>query len=201
MRRKSIAIWALTSITFISLVHFIEAITTIMFNNPIRLLHIYPYTSELVKSLTPITYLYVTAAATAILWAITCLVAFNNPVELYIKKRQQTEAELRDRDELLDHICETVESDHQTLTQMKDLICRMQSGIKEEQAPLLLKEVPNVANTSMEMKTKASKAPISFTKSNGKLERTPLLRRKQKVENRKTKVNEPCAMLSMRKLK
>jgi hypothetical protein len=129
MRTKSIAIWLLTSITFISVVHLIEAITVMMFNNPIRLLQLYPYGNLLVNSFTPTTYLHVTTTATAVLWAATCLVAFNNPVESYVNKRVQSEERIiQDREALLDRMCETVDSDHRTLTRLSDTIRKMQKG-------------------------------------------------------------------------
>jgi hypothetical protein len=116
MRTKSIAIWLLTSITFISVVHLIEAIT-------------YPYGNLLVNSFTPTTYLHVTTTATAVLWAATCLVAFNNPVESYVNKRVQSEERIiQDREALLDRMCETVDSDHRTLTRLSDTIRKMQKG-------------------------------------------------------------------------
>jgi hypothetical protein len=134
MRTKSIAIWFLTSITFISLVHLIEALSVIMFNNPIRLLQLYPYGNSLAESFTPITYLYVTATATAVLWAATCLVAFNNPVESYVSKLVQTDEKvMQDQDALLDRMCETFESDLRTLTRLTDIMRKMQKGEADEE--------------------------------------------------------------------
>ena len=136
MRTKSIAIWFLTSITFISLVHLIEALTVIMLNNPIRLLQLYPYGKTLADSFTPITYLFVTATATAVLWAATCLVAFNNPVESYLHKLVQADGKaMQDRDALLDRMCETFESDLRTLTRLTDILRMMQKGEADKELP------------------------------------------------------------------
>ena len=131
MRKKAIAIWVLTTITFISLVHLIEAITVIILDTPIRLLQLYPLINVALKALTPTAYFYISAVSTVILWGITCLVAFHNPVELYLNKREVTETQLQDKSELLDRMCETVESDHQTLTQLTDLIHKMQKGMND----------------------------------------------------------------------
>jgi hypothetical protein len=144
MRTKSIAIWFLTSMTFIALIHLIEAVTVIMLNNPIRLLQLYPYGNTLVNSFTPTTYLYVTATATAVLWAATCLIAFNSPMESYVNKRVQTDERLmQDRGALLDHMCETVESDHQTLTSLTDIMRKMQKGETDEEFSAATPKIPS----------------------------------------------------------
>jgi hypothetical protein len=136
MRQKCIAIWALTTVTFISLIHLIEAITAIMFNNPIRLLQLYPFIGESLKTIAPQTYLYITATTTVILWGITCLIAFHNPVELYLNRRETTEIALQDKGEILDRVCETVESDHQKLTQLTDIVHKIQKSTAcNEQTP------------------------------------------------------------------
>ena len=133
MRKKSITIWILTSLTFIFLVHFIEALTVIVLNNPIRLPQVYPFIGEALSALSPITYFYLTAAITAFLWGITCLVAFHNPVEVYLNKHKANEAEFQENSSLIDRMCETVESDHHTLSQLKDLMRNVQAEVKEMQ--------------------------------------------------------------------
>ena len=133
MRKRCIAIWILTTFTFIALIHLIEAITVTMLNNPIRLTQLYPFIGELLKSMSPATYLYVSALSTAILWGITCLVAFHNPVEVYLNKRTATEAQLQEKGELLDRMYETMESDHETLAQLRDIVCKVQTEVKELQ--------------------------------------------------------------------
>jgi hypothetical protein len=209
MRKKCIAIWILTTITFISLVHLIEAITVIMFNNPIRLLQLYPLISEPLKALTSTAYLYITAGSTAILWGITCLVAFHNPVEQYLNRREVTETQLQDKSELLDHMCETVESDHQTLTQLADLIHRMQKGMSDE-APNPITLTPLMKTAALKSKplqqnSIASKTTVQPAKTSKK-PKSSLLRRKHKAstkkyENQKTELNTHTVMASIRKMK
>jgi hypothetical protein len=140
MRKKCIAIWLLTSLTFISLVHFIEAITVTILNTPIRLIQLYPFINQALKTMTPSTYFYITAFSTALLWAITCLVAFHNPVEAYLNKHQTDETKLQESGYILDRMCDTVESDHQTLTQLSDMMHNMQAQVKEIQFSKQMKE-------------------------------------------------------------
>jgi len=133
MRKKSITIWVLTSLTFIFLVHFVEALTVIVLNNPIRLPQVYPFIGEALSALSPVTYFYLTAATTAFLWGITCLVAFHNPVEVYLNKNKANEAEFQLQGDLIDRMCDTIESDHHTLSQLKDMMRNVQAEVKEMQ--------------------------------------------------------------------
>jgi hypothetical protein len=131
MRKKGITIWILTTLTFVSLIHLIEAITVIMLNNPIRLTLIYPFIGDMLTSMPSAMYLYLSALSTAILWGGTCLIAFHNPVENYLYKRTTTEAQMQDKGELLDRIYETMESDHEALAQLKDIVRNVQTEVKE----------------------------------------------------------------------
>jgi len=133
MRKKCISIWILSTLTFIALIHFVEALTVIVFKNPIRLPQVYPVIGEALSSMPPVAYFYVTAAATAFVWGITCLVAFHNPVEVYLNKHKADEAELQGQNDLVVRMCDTVESDHHTLSQLKDMMRNMQAEVKEMQ--------------------------------------------------------------------
>jgi hypothetical protein len=210
MRQKCIAIWVLTTITFISLVHLIESITVIMFNNPIRLLQLYPLINEPLKALTPYAYFYISAITTFIFWGITCLVAFHNPVELYLSQREVTETQLQDKGELLDRMCETVESDHQTLTQLTDLLRKMQKGLNDGQSPNPTTLTPQIQTTSLKskpslLKSLTSKTSAQPAKATAKPQKPSLLHRKQKApkkdENQKTKITTHSVIPSLRKMK
>jgi len=86
MSKKGLSIWLFSSLTFIALIHLIEAISVIAFDNEIRLLQLYPFINEKLEAITPTTYLWLSAASTLILWGITCAVAFENPVETFLNK-------------------------------------------------------------------------------------------------------------------
>jgi rubrerythrin len=122
-----------------SLIHFADATTAILLNQQNKLLPLYPYINDKLQTITPTTYLYITAAATLILWAITCLIIFENPVETFLnkilsdaKRQNQTETQaVQDKSELLDIMYETVESQQETLAQVKDLICTVRLDVKQ----------------------------------------------------------------------
>ena len=139
MRKKGIAIWLFTTFTFTALIHLIDAASALLFNNPKQLLQLYPFINQQLQQIPTDIYLYITAAATAILWAVTCLIAFDNPVETFLNKvlsdaKAQTTTEtqiLESKSEIFDLMYETIESDSETLAQVKDLMRNMRVEVKD----------------------------------------------------------------------
>ena len=137
MRKKGIAIWLFTTLTFISLLHLIEAAAALFFNNPTHLLQLYPFINQMQIPMD--IYLYITIASTAIMWAITCLIACDNPVEAFLNKilsdaKKQTTSEaqvLESKSEIFDLMYETIEADSETLGQVKDLMRNMRAEVKD----------------------------------------------------------------------
>ena len=76
-----------------------------------------------------------------IFWAITCAIAFENPLEKLLKNaladaKQQSAAEahlVEDKSEILDAMYETIESSSETIASVKDLICNVRTEVKEIQ--------------------------------------------------------------------
>ena len=141
MAKKGLSVWILSTLTCIALVHLIEATTVLLFNNPIRLLQLYPLINEKLQTITPTIYFWASAVSTIILWGITCAVAFENPVETFLNKilsdaKKQTAVEtqlLEDKSEVLDAMYETIESDNEILAQVKDLMYNVRIDVKEIQ--------------------------------------------------------------------
>jgi rRNA maturation endonuclease Nob1 len=139
LRKKGIAIWLFSTLTFISLMHLIDAAAAVIFNNQIQLLQLYPFINQ--QQISTDIYLYISGASTAIMWAITCLIAYDNPVEAFLNKilsdaKQQTATEaqvLESKSEVFDLMYETVESDSETLAQVKDLMRNMRAEVKDIQ--------------------------------------------------------------------
>ncbi|MBN1244365.1 hypothetical protein JXA31_02085 [Candidatus Bathyarchaeota archaeon] len=90
MRRKGIAIWLFSTLTVIALIHLIDAASAVLFNNPMQILQLYPFINQQLQQIPADIYLYVATASTVILWAATCLIAFDNPVETFLNKICQT---------------------------------------------------------------------------------------------------------------
>ena len=139
MRKKGLSIWVLSTLTFISLLHLVEAITAVIFNNPIRLLTLYPFIGQQLSQIPVYTYLYLSATSTIILWGITCAIAFDNPIEAFLNKilsdaKKQTATEtqiLEGKSELLDLMYETMESNSENLSQVKDLVRNIRAEVRD----------------------------------------------------------------------
>jgi len=141
LRKKGIVIWLFSTLTVIALVHLIDAASALLFNNPMQILQLYPFINQQLQQIPIDIYLYVTAASTVILWAATCLIAFDNPVETFLNKilsdvKNQTTTEsqiLESKTELFDLMYETVEADSETLAQVKDLMRNIRAEVKDIQ--------------------------------------------------------------------
>lgn len=139
MAKKAIGVWLFTSLTFISLLHLIEAISTVTFNTQIKLLQLYPFINEKLQNITPTTYFWITATTTFILWGITCAIAFDNPVEKFLnivlsdaKKQSSVETQLlEEKSEIFDVMNETIESNSEILAHLRDVVYNLRTEIKE----------------------------------------------------------------------
>ncbi len=169
MRKKGIAIWLFSTLTFISLIHLIDAAAAVLFNNQIQLLQLYPFINQ--QQISTDIYLYISGASTAILWAITCLIAFDNPVETFLNKvlsdaKQQTATEaqvLESKSELFDLMYETVESDSETLAQVKDLMRNMRVEVKDIQPIKETIEKTRIELISLKKQMKMLEEKMLFT--------------------------------------
>lgn len=141
MSKKGITVWLFSTLTFIALIHLIEAISALIFKNEIHLLQLYPFIGEKLQTITPQTYFITSATATLISWGITCAAAFTNPVETFLNKilsdaKKQSTAEtkmLEEKSEILDVMNETIESNNEILAQVRDIIYNVRTEVKEIQ--------------------------------------------------------------------
>jgi rRNA maturation endonuclease Nob1 len=141
LARKGLSVWVFSSLTFIALLHLVDAISALVFGNPIEFFQLYPFVAEKLQAITPLTYFWTTAAATSILWGITCVIVFENPVEAFLNKilsdaKAQGAVEtqlLESKSEVLDAMYETVEASNGELAEVKDLICNVRTEAKEIQ--------------------------------------------------------------------
>jgi len=169
LRKKGIAIWVFTTLTFISLMHLIDAASALFFSNPIQILQLYPFINQL--QISTDLYLYAAASSTAVLWAMTCLVAFDNPVEEFLnkilsdaKKQTTTEAQLLEsKSEVFDLMYETIESDSETLAQVKDLMRNMRAEVKDIQPIKETMEKTRTELSSLKREIKTLEEKLLFT--------------------------------------
>jgi rRNA maturation endonuclease Nob1 len=171
LRKKGIAIWLFTTLTFIALIHLIDAAAAVIFNSPTQLLQLYPFLNQQLQQIPINIYLYVSAASTTIFWAITCLIAVDNPVEEFLnkilsdaKKQTTTEAQLLEsKSEIFDLMYETIESDSETLAQVKDLMRNMRAEVKDIQPIKETMEKTRTELGSLKREIKALEEKLLFT--------------------------------------
>jgi DNA repair exonuclease SbcCD ATPase subunit len=139
LTKKGLSAWIFSSLTIIAAIHLTDAISAVVLGNPINLLKFYPFINEKLAAISPQVYLWATAAATFILWGITCVIVFESPVEAFLNQilseaKTQTDVEgqlLENKSEVLDAMYETVESSSETLAQVKDMVCNVRIEAKE----------------------------------------------------------------------
>jgi rRNA maturation endonuclease Nob1 len=141
LARKGLSVWLFSSLTCIALIHVIDALSALVLGNSIRLLQLYPLISEKLQAIAPITYFWISAAACLIFWGITCAIAFENPVEIFLnqvlsdaKRQGDVENQLvEDKGEILDAMCETLETSNETLADVNDVVHNVRTEVREIQ--------------------------------------------------------------------
>jgi RNA polymerase-binding transcription factor DksA len=141
LSKKGVGVWIFSTLTVIAAAHLIDAVNAILFNKPITLLRLYPLARDKLEAITPPIYFLISAAATFVLWGITCAIAFQNPVEAFLnkilsdaKKQSTVESQLLEqKSELLDAMNETVEMNSEILSHVKDIIYNIRAEVKEIQ--------------------------------------------------------------------
>jgi ribosomal protein L32 len=141
LARKGVTVWLFSSLTVFSLIHLIEATSVLLFNYPVRLLQLYPLIGEKLQTIPPAIYFWATAAATMILWGITCVIVFENPVEAFLnkilsdaKKQGSVESQLLEqKSEVLDMMSETIETNGELLAQVADTVHNVRAEVKDIQ--------------------------------------------------------------------
>jgi len=154
LTRKGLSVWVFSSLTFIAMLHLLDAISALFFGNSAKLLQFYPFVGEKLQTIGPSAYFWITIVAALVLWGITCGIAFENPVETFLNKilsdakaHSAVETQLLEgKSEVLDAMFETIEASSETLSQVKDLIYNVRTEAREIQP---LKESIDSIKTDM----------------------------------------------------
>ncbi len=141
MAKKDAKIWILSTLTFASLIHTIDASVAFLSNNQPQLLKIYPLIGEYLTQVPNAIYFYALVAITLAVWGLTCVVAFNNPLETFLSKtlmdaQEQNEAEnqlVEEHNNFFDLMYETMEESKKELGHTNDLVRSLRCEIKDVQ--------------------------------------------------------------------
>lgn len=160
MSKKGISVWLFSTLTFVSLLHLVDAL---ILDGQIQLFKLYPFPNEKLQAITPTIYFWGSALTTFVLWGITCAIAFENPVETFLNKilsdaerQHAVEAEMIDRKtDLLDAMNETLITNSNLLGKVRDLSYNVRSEVKEIQPlkQILVKLKADVNSLKREIKT------------------------------------------------
>ncbi len=139
MRKKGLTVWIFSTLTVVTMMHLIDSVNALFFTNQIQLLQLYPLANTFLTQMSIQTYFYISAGASAILWGITCILAFDNPVETFLNhiltdaQQQKTKENqiVEDNGELFDLMYEKMESDSEVLLQVKDLIRNVRTEVRD----------------------------------------------------------------------
>ena len=139
LRKKGITIWLLSTLTIITILHLIDSINALFFNNQTQLLQLYPIANTILTQLSTQTYFYLSAGTAAILWGITCIIAFDNPIETFLnqifsdaqKQRIEETQTIEKNSDFFELMYETLENNGETLAEIKDLIRNVRTEVRE----------------------------------------------------------------------
>ncbi len=138
---KGLNIWILSTLTFISLVHAIDAAIAFFAGNPAMLLKTYPFVGSYLAQIPTNLYLCASAGSGIALWCITCLVAFNNPIESILEhtlmdcqEEQEKDHQLvEEHSDFFDLMYQNMEDCKEELGKTVDLVMNVRSEVKDMQ--------------------------------------------------------------------
>jgi hypothetical protein len=138
---KGLNIWILSTLTFISLAHAIDAAIAFFSGDSSVILRMYPAIGAYLSQMPTNLYLYASVGLTTALWGLTCLVAFNNPVEAIFertlsecKEQQQADQQLvEEHSDFFDLMYQNMEECKEELGKTVDLVLNVRAEVKDVQ--------------------------------------------------------------------
>jgi rubrerythrin len=138
---KGLKIWILSTLTFISLAHTIDAAIAFFSGSNALLPRIYPLIGSYIAQMPLNIYLYASAGSATAFWGLTCLVAFNNPVEALLNRtladcQEQGEVEqqlVETHRDFFDLMYQSMEENREELGKNSDLVLNLRAEVKDMQ--------------------------------------------------------------------
>jgi hypothetical protein len=126
---KGVAVWILGSLTFLALLHVLEAFFALTQNGSITLLWFYPF-SGWFGTVDVVVYFWGSLIAASVLWGLTCIVALRSPLDTLLSRilrdaQSENEEEisiLSAKGNFLEVMNESVIHNTVELNNMKDLL-------------------------------------------------------------------------------
>jgi hypothetical protein len=133
---KGVAVWVLGSLTFMAVLHVLEAFYALTLHGSIVLLRLYPF-SGLLGTVDTRLYFWASLALASVLWGATCIIALRSPLDTWlnriIKDSQLTSEEemsiVSTRGNVLDMMNEGLISNSVELGNVKDMLANVRAEV------------------------------------------------------------------------
>jgi len=133
---KGVAVWMFGSLTFLAVLHVLEAFFALTLNGSIVLLRLYPF-SNLFGVIDVVTYFWVSLAVASVLWGVTGIIALRSPLDTMLNrilKDAQLENEegvsiLSAKGNFLEMMNEGLISNTVELNNVKDLVSNVRAEV------------------------------------------------------------------------
>lgn len=133
---KGVAVWVFGSLTFLAVLHVMEAFFALTLNGSIVLLRLYPF-SGLFGTVDTVLYFWVSLAVASVLWGVTCIIALRSPLDTWLC-RILRDSQLKDEEEasivkgkgnVLDMMNEGLMCNSVELGNVKDLLANVRAEV------------------------------------------------------------------------
>ena len=133
---KGVAVWVFGSLTFLAVLHVLEAFFALTLNGSIVLLRLYPF-SNMLGTVDVVTYFWSSLAAASVLWGVTCIIALRNPLDTWLNmilkdsqlKNEEEVSIVSAKGNVLDVMNESLISNAVELNKVKDLVSNVRAEV------------------------------------------------------------------------
>jgi hypothetical protein len=133
---KGVAVWVFGSLTFLAVLHVLEAFFALTLHGSIVLLRLYPF-SSFFGAINVVMYFWVSLTVASVLWGITCIIALRSPLDTWLN-RILKDSQLKNEEEVsivsakgnvLDMMNEGLISNAVELGNVKDLLANVRAEV------------------------------------------------------------------------
>jgi hypothetical protein len=133
---KGVAVWVFGSLTFLAVLHVLDAFFALTLHGSIVLLRLYPF-SGLLGTVDTVLYFWVSLGVASVLWGVTCTMALRSPLDTWLN-RILSDSQLKNEEEVsivnskgnaLDVMNESLICNSVELGNVKDLLANVRAEV------------------------------------------------------------------------
>ena len=134
--KKGIAVWIFGFLTFLAVLHTFDATLSFTVGNVNSIIKLYPI-GNFLEGLDVTAYLWASIISTFVLFGITCIIAFHDPIDILLNKMLSTvEAEENPTDHTIESSLSTLEMMNSTLTSNSIVLHAVKDNVNALKADL-----------------------------------------------------------------